>query len=78
MITPESIADTGVTIVGEINSANTAAKRCLIVLSGDNGSGKTTFLNVLTGHVPALTGSIALDGIQLSNRGPLWATPVRI
>ena len=37
---------------------------------GPNGAGKTTLLNVLTGMVPAATGSFALDGEDLTGEPP--------
>jgi ABC-type uncharacterized transport system ATPase subunit len=35
-------------------------------LIGPNGAGKTTLANVITGHVSAQSGSVTLDGSQLS------------
>ncbi|MBC7415915.1 MAG: branched-chain amino acid ABC transporter ATP-binding protein/permease, partial [Herminiimonas sp.] len=37
---------------------------------GPNGSGKTTFLNVLSGAYTAQSGSVLLDGVQLIGRRP--------
>ena len=37
---------------------------------GPNGSGKTTFLNVLSGAYVAQSGSVLLDGVQLIGRRP--------
>jgi branched-chain amino acid transport system ATP-binding protein len=47
--------------------------RRLLILRGDNGSGKTTFLNVLSGHVTPYRGRVIFDGHQLSGRSPAWA-----
>lgn len=45
----------------------------LIILRGNNGSGKTTFLNVLSGHIRPSRGCAYLDGTLISGRGPAWA-----
>lgn len=45
----------------------------MTVIRGDNGCGKTTLLNVLSGHIRPTTGEVRLDGIALSGRGPRWA-----
>jgi urea transport system ATP-binding protein len=36
------------------------------VLIGPNGAGKTTLANVISGHVPARSGTVTLDGSPLS------------
>jgi len=38
------------------------------VLIGPNGAGKTTLANVISGHVPAQAGTVALDGRRLTGR----------
>ena len=45
----------------------------LLVLRGDNGSGKTTFLNILSGHVAPYRGRVVLDGYPLSGGSPVCA-----
>jgi ABC-type branched-subunit amino acid transport system ATPase component len=37
---------------------------------GPNGSGKTTFVNVITGHVKAAEGDILFDGVSVLGRRP--------
>ncbi len=49
------------------------ASRPVLILRGDNASGKTTFLNVLSGHVRPEHGRAFLGDIVLSGRGPTWA-----
>ncbi|WP_435866465.1 ABC transporter ATP-binding protein [Streptosporangium sandarakinum] len=39
-----------------------------VVILGANGAGKTTLLRSLTGMVPKVTGSIVLDGTELTGR----------
>lgn len=56
----------GFTAVSEVDLA---VKRGTIhALIGPNGAGKTTLVNVITGIVPATTGTVALDGTALSGR----------
>lgn len=47
--------------------------RPLIFIRGDNGTGKTTFLNLLCSYLRPVRGFASLDGVQISNRGPRWA-----
>lgn len=42
----------------------------LVALIGPNGSGKTTMLNVLTGHLAPDDGAILLDGTRVDGRRP--------
>ena len=37
----------------------------MLALAGPNGSGKTTFLRILSGILPPLTGGVTLDGVDL-------------
>jgi ABC-type branched-subunit amino acid transport system ATPase component len=37
---------------------------------GPNGSGKTTFVNVISGHTRPNSGSISFDGVSLAGRNP--------
>ena len=39
-------------------------------LIGPNGAGKTTLVNLITGYLPVQSGSIDLEGIRVSGRGP--------
>jgi branched-chain amino acid transport system ATP-binding protein len=39
-------------------------------LIGTNGAGKTTFVNMVTGYVPPSSGSIALEGIDITGQPP--------
>jgi ABC-type lipoprotein export system ATPase subunit len=41
-----------------------------LVVHGPNGSGKTTLLRVLTGEVPASSGSVTVGGLELVGAGP--------
>jgi ABC-type multidrug transport system fused ATPase/permease subunit len=51
-----------------INSVNLAIpKNNTIALVGESGSGKTTLANILTGILHPFSGSILLDGIDVSN-----------
>lgn len=39
-------------------------------LIGPNGAGKSTLLNAISGHVPTMTGSVTLDGEDISKLRP--------
>ena len=41
-----------------------------VSLIGANGAGKTTFVNMVTGYTKPDSGSIALDGTNITNRSP--------
>jgi branched-chain amino acid transport system ATP-binding protein len=45
----------------------------LLGLIGPNGSGKTTVLNMLSGHLRPDAGDILLDGEPVQGRSPEWA-----
>jgi branched-chain amino acid transport system ATP-binding protein/sulfate-transporting ATPase len=45
-------------------------KREILGLIGPNGSGKTTFFNVVTGIFPATGGSVTFDGADITGRSP--------
>ena len=47
-----------------------AAERSVTAVIGPNGSGKTTFLNALTGAVPYYTGRVSVLGRLRSRRPP--------
>src|SRR5690606_29270896 len=42
----------------------------IVTLIGGNGAGKTTTLNSICGIVPVATGSISLNGVQITNLKP--------
>lgn len=48
----------------------TLARGEILGLIGPNGSGKTTFINVMTGVLPATAGKVTIDGVELTNRSP--------
>lgn len=41
------------------------------VLLGPNGSGKTTLMNALSGAIPVASGSVTLDGVDITHARPL-------
>lgn len=52
----------------------------IILLSGENGSGKSTFLNALAGFIPITSGRISLNGrditeLEVQKRGIVHITP---
>jgi ABC-type branched-subunit amino acid transport system ATPase component len=49
------------------------AHRPVLIVRGDNASGKTTFLNVLSGYLRPRHGHALLGETVLSGRGPTWA-----
>lgn len=42
----------------------------ILGLIGPNGSGKTTLINVVTGLLPATSGQVFVDGIEITNKKP--------
>lgn len=46
------------------------------VLSGDSGTGKTTFLNLLTGILPPDKGKIIVDGQNIENNITSWQSAI--
>jgi branched-chain amino acid transport system ATP-binding protein len=42
----------------------------ILGLIGPNGSGKTTLINVVTGLLPATSGHIFVDGVEITNKKP--------
>ncbi|WP_445371138.1 ATP-binding cassette domain-containing protein [Methylomonas sp. HW2-6] len=45
-----------------------------VAIVGVSGSGKTTMLDLILGLVPAASGTIAIDGIELADQRLSWAT----
>ncbi|VTU39959.1 branched-chain amino acid ABC transporter ATP-binding protein/permease [Variovorax sp. PBL-E5] len=48
------------------------------VIVGPNGSGKTTLLNMISGFYPCTSGSIRLDGTEITGRGPTSIARMRV
>jgi len=48
--------------------------RPLIILRGDNGVGKTSLLNILSGFTQTSRGRIWLDGTKIASRNARWST----
>ena len=48
----------------------TVARNRIMGLIGPNGSGKTTFFNVVTGIYPASSGQVFLEGEEITNLSP--------
>ncbi len=42
----------------------------ILGLIGPNGSGKTTLINVVTGLLPATSGQVYADGVEITNKKP--------
>ena len=42
----------------------------ILGLIGPNGSGKTTLINVVTGLLPATSGQVFVDGLEITNKRP--------
>jgi branched-chain amino acid transport system ATP-binding protein len=42
----------------------------ILGLIGPNGSGKTTLINVVTGLLPATSGRVFVDGLEITNKKP--------
>lgn len=42
----------------------------ILGLIGPNGSGKTTLINVVTGLLPATSGRVLVDGLEITNKKP--------
>src|SRR5512139_2719876 len=42
----------------------------ILGLIGPNGSGKTTLINVVTGLLPATSGRVFVDGVEITNQKP--------
>src|SRR5919109_5505821 len=49
----------------------------LVGLIGPNGSGKTTFLNCVSGVLPPTAGGVRLDGVSLAGGPPPPGAPRR-
>lgn len=58
----------GLTVANDISL--TLAKGERVALIGPNGAGKTTFVNLVTGQLKPLSGSVHLDGEDLTKASP--------
>jgi len=47
-------------------------------LIGPNGAGKTTFLDCLSGHRPANSGVVLLDGSEVTSRSATWLAKANV
>jgi len=63
-----SVALGGVQILTDVSCDVRAGETFGII--GPNGAGKTTVLNVISGVVPVLSGSVEVDGVDLSGTRP--------
>jgi branched-chain amino acid transport system ATP-binding protein len=50
----------------------------LTVIVGPNGAGKTTYFNLVSGQLPATSGSVLLDGEDITRLGPARRTRLGI
>jgi branched-chain amino acid transport system ATP-binding protein len=50
----------------------------LTVIVGPNGAGKTTYFNLVSGQLPASSGSVLLDGADITRAGPARRTRLGI
>src|SRR3990170_3586542 len=41
----------------------------LTVIVGPNGAGKTTYFNLMSGQLPASSGSVLLNGVDITSQG---------
>lgn len=48
-----------------------------VTVIGSNGAGKSTFLNAVSGDIPVDTGSILIDGQDVT-RQPVWERALRV
>jgi branched-chain amino acid transport system ATP-binding protein len=65
-----------VTAAADINLA--IDRGAVVALIGGNGAGKTTFLNMVTGYLQPSSGSIQLDGRELTGLSPRQVTRLGI
>ena len=50
----------------------------LTVIVGPNGAGKTTYFNLISGQLPASSGSVHLDGVDITRHGAAKRTTMGI
>lgn len=58
----------GVAALSQVSTASFANETLGMI--GPNGSGKTTFVNIVTGHVRADSGKVSLGGVDISGMRP--------
>jgi branched-chain amino acid transport system ATP-binding protein len=56
----------GLTVIDDVSFSVAAGQRTALI--GPNGAGKTMMFNLITGIYPASSGSIGLDGVELTRR----------
>ncbi|GMA37375.1 ATP-binding cassette domain-containing protein [Demequina litorisediminis] len=59
--------DTGVTIL-KPTSLTLTERRVSVI--GANGGGKSTLVRLINGLIPATTGSVEVDGLDVARKGP--------
>ena len=50
----------------------------LTVIVGPNGAGKTTYFNLMSGQLPATSGKVLLDGVDITKHGAAKRTRLGI
>ncbi len=60
----------GVSALSDVDLDLRAGEFCGLI--GPNGAGKSTLFDVLSGHRPASTGRLELDGVDVTRRSPVW------
>ncbi|GAA3874541.1 sugar ABC transporter ATP-binding protein [Leifsonia kafniensis] len=63
-----SIAFGGVTALDTINLSIGEGE--ILCLAGENGSGKSTFVKIVSGVYAPSAGSVTIDGVRVDNQGP--------
>lgn len=69
-----AVTSGGFTLLSPTDIALNAGRN--LVIGGDNGSGKTTLLSVLTGLLPATSGTVAVCGLTPDDRRPDFRSAV--
>ncbi len=71
-----SLAFGGVVAADAIDFDLTQGERLAVV--GQNGAGKTTFINIVTGYLRADAGTVAFDGHDITGRSPRQITQLGV